>query len=66
MMGLGWADIERMSLWEYEARLYHWNEAHGGGDISPPDAATAMRILEKANLDPRLTQGPNRKKRKAA
>lgn len=31
-MGLGWSDIKQMSLWEYEARLYHYNEAHGGND----------------------------------
>lgn len=53
MMGL--ADIQHMSLWEYEARLWHWNEAHGGGDdVQPPDPHTTQRLIDKINSDPRL------------
>lgn len=67
MMGLGHADILAMSLWEYESRLYHWNEAHGGGDgVAPPDPETAMRILDKINRDDRLTSRPNPAPGKAA
>lgn len=55
MMGLGWADIQRMSLWEYESRLYHWNEAHGGGeDHDPPDRELSQRLIDKINSDPAL------------
>lgn len=39
-----------MSLWEYEALLFHWNEAHdlnGGADA--PDPQVAMKILDRAN-----------------
>lgn len=47
---------ERMSLYEYEARLWHWNDAHkAGDDVEPPDPVKAMRLLELANSDPRLT-----------
>lgn len=28
MMGIGAVEAAEMSLWEYEARLYHWNEIH--------------------------------------
>lgn len=59
MMGLGKADTDSMSLWEYEARLYHWNEAHGSDSVNAPDPDIAFRILEKANADPRLTKGLN-------
>lgn len=45
-----------MSLWEYEALLYHWEEAHGSGDdVGLPDPEVTMRLIEKANADPRLT-----------
>ena len=57
MMGLGRADTDDMSLWEYEGRLWHWNEAHStdGGDLPGPDPKTAMVLLERINADPRLT-----------
>jgi hypothetical protein len=54
MMGLGSADVERMSLWEYESRLYHWNEAHGGDDKAP-DPVETQKVLDLINMDPRLT-----------
>ena len=58
MMGLGWADIQRMSLWEYEARLYHWNEAHGGADDSAgdrPDPRTMQAKVDRLNEELRRT-----------
>ena len=52
MMGLGWADIERMSLWEYEARLYHWNEAHGGEEqVEAPDRQLTQKLIDRINSD---------------
>jgi hypothetical protein len=55
MMGLGKADTETMSLWEYESRLYHWNEAHGdGNDIAPPDPELTQRLIDKINNSPEL------------
>lgn len=55
MMGLGMADIERMSLHDYEARLWHWNDAHGGDDkVQPPDPDVTQRLIDKINSDPRL------------
>lgn len=48
--------IRDMSLWEYEARLFHWNEAHRAkDDVAPPDPETTMKLIALANLDPRLT-----------
>lgn len=43
-------------MWEYEALLYHWNEAHSTGDVQAPDPATAIPLLDRINADPRLTQ----------
>jgi len=54
MMGLGKADVENMSLWEYEARLYHWNDAHGSDDIRAPDPEHSQRLIDRINADPRL------------
>lgn len=49
--------VPRMSLWEYEARLWNWNEAHGvdDDDIGPPDPKAVMARLDRINSDPRLT-----------
>lgn len=44
----------RMSLWEYEALLYHWNAAHGGDDIQPPDHELTQRLIDKISLNPDL------------
>jgi hypothetical protein len=43
------------SLEEYEARLFHWNEAHNTGtNDDAPDGEEAMRVLAAANSDERL------------
>lgn len=56
MMGVSRADAMDLSMWEYEARLWHWNEAHkASDDVEPPDPVKAMRLLDRANSDPRLT-----------
>lgn len=54
MMGLGKADTEKMSLWEYEARLYHWNDAHRGDDVQPPDPHRTQRLIDQINREPRV------------
>lgn len=41
-----------MSLWEYEARLYHWNEAHGSDDGDGggrPDPRVMQGMVDKLN-----------------
>jgi hypothetical protein len=44
-----------MSLPEYEARLYHWNEAHGdGGNVQPPDPELTQFLINKINSSPAL------------
>ncbi len=55
MMNIPPAAAETMDLWEYEALLFHWNDAHGGGEPDLPDRETAQAILDRANADPRLT-----------
>jgi hypothetical protein len=55
MMNISRADAMEMSLWEYESRLYHWNEAHGGDDVKAPDPEMTERMLALANSDPRFT-----------
>jgi len=42
MMGVGADEARRMSYWEYQARLWNWNERHksddGEGDpVEAPD-----------------------------
>jgi hypothetical protein len=56
MMNIPPSEAEHMSLYDYEAMLWNWNEAHrSGDDIDPPDPETTMARLEKINADPRLT-----------
>lgn len=54
MMNIPPDQAARLSLWEYEALLWHWNDAHDTSDIEPPDPEIAMPILERANLNPQL------------
>ncbi len=57
MMGLGRDDANNMNLWEYEARLWHWNDAHGGDDDDGgerPDPAAMQRMIDRINSDPLL------------
>lgn len=53
MMGLGSSDIRTMSLWEYESRLWHWNDAHGGNDDAGerPDPRTMQRMVDRLNAE---------------
>lgn len=52
MMNIPPEQAAQLSLWEYEALLWHWNEAHSSGeDIEAPDPEIAMAILERANLN---------------
>lgn len=56
MMGIGPGDARELSLWDYEALLYHWNDAHqSGDDVEAPDPARALAMLDRINADPRLT-----------
>lgn len=56
MMNVPPEATEWMSLYDYEAMLWNWNEAHkGADDIEPPDPEVTMARLERINADPRLT-----------
>jgi hypothetical protein len=56
MMNIPGDEAKKMSLEEYEARLFHWNEAHAiDGDLEPPDPEIVMPLLDRINADPRLT-----------
>lgn len=57
MMGVSRGDALQMPLEEYESRLWHWNEAHGGGDdeIALPDPKVERARLDRINSDSRLT-----------
>jgi len=54
MMGIGAREAAEMSLWEYEARLYHWNKIHsvpdkdGGGPVVSHDITEAKIAQLKA------------------
>jgi hypothetical protein len=56
MMNIPPDQAKDMSLQEYEARLFHWNEAHDfNGDGDTPDPEVVMPLLDRINADPRLT-----------
>ncbi len=56
MMNVPPSEARCLSLWEYEALLYHWNEAHSAGDdVEAPDPEKALALLDRINSDPRLT-----------
>lgn len=55
-----------LSMWEYEALVYHWNKAHAAGGPGadhdpPPDRARMDRLIERINADPSL--GIDRRRR---
>ena len=59
MMNIPPGEAAKMSLWDYEALLWHWNEAHGGDDdIEPPDPHVTQRLIDRINSDPLLHAGP--------
>ncbi len=56
MMNVPPSEARCLSLWEYEALLHGWNEAHSAGDdVEAPDPAKALALLDRINSDPRLT-----------
>lgn len=57
MMNIPPSEAKQLSLPEYDAILYHWNDAHRGGDLDAPDPDVAMPMIDAINADPRLT-GP--------
>lgn len=55
MMNVPPSEARGLSLWEYEALLFHWNEAHStSDDPGPPDPEVVMPLLDRINADPRL------------
>lgn len=49
------SDARELDLWEYEAMLWHWNEAHRtGDDVEPPDPQFTQRLIDKLNSNPAL------------
>jgi hypothetical protein len=58
MMNIGPTEARALSLWEYEALLHHWNEAHSAGDdVKAPDHDKTQKLIDMINLDPKLYQG---------
>lgn len=56
MMNVPPAEAMRLSLYRYEAMLFHWNDSHDTrSEVEAPDAETAMLILDKINATPELT-----------
>lgn len=54
-MNVPTGDARKLSMWEYEALLHHWNEAHDT-DVKPPDHEMTQKLIERINLDPRLSE----------
>jgi hypothetical protein len=56
MMGIPPDVAAQLSLHDYEALLWNWNEAHKGSDgIEPPDPEATRERLAKINANPALT-----------
>ncbi|MGJ0508934.1 MAG: hypothetical protein ACR652_17760 [Methylocystis sp.] len=50
------SEAKALSMWEYEALLWNWNDAHDlDADASAPDPEVTQALLDKINADPRLT-----------
>lgn len=60
MMGIGARDAAEMSLWEYEARLHHWNKAHArdSGEPKVPHEITEAKIEALKNMPGMLSSTP--------
>jgi hypothetical protein len=55
MMNVPPSEARALSLWEYEALLHGWNEAHSSsGDPDGPDPDQVIAILDAANSHPAL------------
>jgi hypothetical protein len=53
------SEAKALSLWEYQALLWQWNEAHNyDADGEAPDAERTQELLDRINADPRLTGPP--------
>lgn len=53
MMNIPPSEAKALSMWEYEALLFHWNDAHST-DVQPPDPALTMKLIDRINMDPKL------------
>ncbi len=59
-MGVPPSDAGRLSLWEYQGMLWHWNEAHktdDAPDAAPPPDADRVRA-NLAAINARLNRTP--------
>lgn len=48
------SEAERMSLGDYEALVWNWNEAHNTSGIEPADHALTQKLVDRINSDPLL------------
>lgn len=58
MMNIPPSEAKALPLEEYEMLLFHWNDAHGGGDdVAPPDHDKTQKLIDRINADPKLYAG---------
>lgn len=55
MMNVPPSELNGLSLHDYEAMLWHWNDAHSTDDVGSPDPEITMRLIDRINADPRMT-----------
>lgn len=53
-MNIPVSDARALSLWEYDALIYHWNEAHGDGDAPTVPHEVSERLIDKLRANPEL------------
>ena len=64
MMNIPPSEAKRLSLWEYEAILWNFNEAHRVEDDEPsaPEPKILQSQLDRLNSDPLLNPPKAKKK----
>lgn len=63
MMNIPPSEVDALSLWKYEALLYHWNEAHNP-DAEPDivDPEVTQRLIDGLKDRPELLKKTKRAK----
>lgn len=65
MMNIPPSEAKALSLWEYEALLHHWNEAHGSGDdVEIVDPEITQRLIDRLRDNPEMLKGKPKEPRK--
>lgn len=48
-------EAKALSLYDYEAILWNWNDAMNRDELDAPDPEVTMKLIDRINADPRMT-----------